>query len=48
MAKAIRATPKLTKIETNDFISSMLSIERNKVSKSDKILAKEIIDNFSC
>ncbi len=48
MAKPIRATPKLTREETNKFIARMIKVENSKPSASEKRLAKKLIQDFGC
>jgi hypothetical protein len=46
MAKPIRATPKLTVVETNFFLKSMTKNDKAKITASDKEIAKNIINCF--
>jgi len=45
MAKPIRATPKLSGKDATRFINKMICLEKSKVSKADKELAKQIEAN---
>lgn len=42
MAKPIRATPKLNKEESKEFIKNMVLIENSKINEMDKKLSQQI------
>jgi len=42
MAKPIRATPKLNKEESEEFLKNMIFIENSKINRIDKELAQQI------
>jgi hypothetical protein len=47
MAKPIKSTPELTGKEANEFLRTMINVEKSKLTLKQKQIAKEIESNMN-